>query len=323
MSNSRLATQLQLPRTPPRRRPEMGPVRERAACGTTYVMVGECFLRMTNVEWTEVMRHSVPALVQNQDLISQLVGARLRQLIESDPVVVVIRSPSSRPHHAPDRSPLRRPTLGCPTARTSLSDLILRCILRPLGRLLGTPRWEPHAVGAVHCVACGHRAVAVVATTNPSYDAETGVIDRSRMPGVRAQPDVLGLTHDRIRLAPRSDLPGLLLRRGHRRPARRRLVPARPAWQQMAAGTDGAFLDRARPWILNSTADEFRVERRRANQVVQLSAPKANFPGSGRVVRDRFASRVNAVTLRRLHKDLERRPAAGTLGGPDGRDVYD
>ncbi len=64
----------------------------------------------------------------------------------------------------------------------TLFDLILVYLLRPLGRLLGTPRWEPHAVGAVHCVACGHRAVAVVATTNPSYDAETGVIDRVECP---------------------------------------------------------------------------------------------------------------------------------------------
>jgi hypothetical protein len=43
----------------------------------------------------------------------------------------------------------------------TLSDLILRRILRPLGRALGTDRWEPHVTGGVHCLACGHRFVLV------------------------------------------------------------------------------------------------------------------------------------------------------------------
>jgi Zn ribbon nucleic-acid-binding protein len=59
-----------------------------------------------------------------------------------------------------------------------MKDIWLQYVLRPLGRLIGTGRWEPHAVGPVHCVACGHRSVAVIITTSPCYNAETEAFDQ-------------------------------------------------------------------------------------------------------------------------------------------------
>ena len=75
-----------------------------------------------------------------------------------------------------------------------------------------------------------------------------------------------------------------------------------PNWQQMAAGTDGVFANGA-PWILTSTSVNFAANNVQPNQVVQLSAPKANFPGSGMLLAIDSVS-GNALVLRRLHKDL-------------------
>jgi len=75
-----------------------------------------------------------------------------------------------------------------------------------------------------------------------------------------------------------------------------------PQWQQMAAGTDGYFSNGS-PWVLNSTAVNFASNGVAPNQVVQLSAPKANFPGSGALFAIDSVS-GSAITLRRLHKDL-------------------
>jgi hypothetical protein len=58
-----------------------------------------------------------------------------------------------------------------------LRELWLRFVLRPLGLLLGLDRWEPHVVGACHCLSCGDEYVVVLAADDPCYDAETGVID--------------------------------------------------------------------------------------------------------------------------------------------------
>jgi ribosomal protein S27E len=44
----------------------------------------------------------------------------------------------------------------------TLWQLILRHIFWPLGRLLGTARFDPHVTAAVHCVGCGHRYVLVI-----------------------------------------------------------------------------------------------------------------------------------------------------------------
>jgi len=91
-----------------------------------------------------------------------------------------------------------------------------------------------------------------------------------------------------------------------------------PAWQQMAAGTDGYF-QAANPWVLHSTATNFGSNGVSPNQVVQLSAPKANFPGGGQLLAiDSVSTDGTNLTLRRLHKDLNvgqpPAPAAGLTG---------
>jgi hypothetical protein len=89
-----------------------------------------------------------------------------------------------------------------------------------------------------------------------------------------------------------------------------------PSWQQMAAGADGYFSNDS-PWILNSTAVNFQANSVAPNQVVQLSAPKANFPGGGVLLAIDSVSGTS-ITLRRLHKDLSvgqpPAPAAGLTG---------
>jgi len=89
-----------------------------------------------------------------------------------------------------------------------------------------------------------------------------------------------------------------------------------PGWQQMAFGTDGSFTN-GTPWVLNSTAVNFASNGVNPNQVVQLSAPKANFPGSGQLFAIDSVS-GSSITLRRLHKDLNvgqpPSPTAGLTG---------
>jgi hypothetical protein len=89
-----------------------------------------------------------------------------------------------------------------------------------------------------------------------------------------------------------------------------------PAWQQTAAGTDGYFSAGA-PWVLNSIATNFESNNVQPNQVVQLSAPKANFPGSGQLLAIDSVSGTS-ITLRRLHQDLNvgqpPSPAVGLAG---------
>ena len=53
-----------------------------------------------------------------------------------------------------------------------------------------------------------------------------------------------------------------------------------PGWQQMAYGTDG-FFSPGLPWVLNSTATNFAANNVTPNQVVWLSQPKSQYPGSG------------------------------------------
>lgn len=86
-----------------------------------------------------------------------------------------------------------------------------------------------------------------------------------------------------------------------------------PAWQQMAYGTDGYFSS-GNPWVLNSTSVNFQANNVSPNQVVWLSAPKSNYPGSG-VLMAIDSVLGTSLTLRRLHKDLNvgqpPAPAAG------------
>jgi hypothetical protein len=77
-----------------------------------------------------------------------------------------------------------------------------------------------------------------------------------------------------------------------------------PAWQQMAAGNDGFFAPSA-PWVLNSTATNFGANGVQPNQVVQLTAPKSQYPGGGVLAAiDSVSSDGTNITLRRVHKDL-------------------
>ena len=75
-----------------------------------------------------------------------------------------------------------------------------------------------------------------------------------------------------------------------------------PAWQQMAVGTDGFFAPDS-PWVLNSTLVNFASNNVQPNQVVQLTAPKTQYPGGGQLLAIDSVS-GNSITLRRLHKDL-------------------
>lgn len=86
-----------------------------------------------------------------------------------------------------------------------------------------------------------------------------------------------------------------------------------PAWQQMANGVDGAFAANAR-WTLTSATVDFLANGVTPNCVVQLTAPKIQFPGGGALLAvDTVAA--NTITLRRLHKDvgvgMPPAPAAG------------
>jgi hypothetical protein len=89
-----------------------------------------------------------------------------------------------------------------------------------------------------------------------------------------------------------------------------------PAWQCMAKGTDGYFSS-GQPWVLNSTSVNFQTQGVAPNQVVCLSAPKANYPGGGDLLAIDSVS-ANAITLRRPYKDLNvgspPGPAAGLTG---------
>src|SRR5437879_2578332 len=89
-----------------------------------------------------------------------------------------------------------------------------------------------------------------------------------------------------------------------------------PPWQSMAAGTDGAFANNA-PWVLTSASVNFQTHGVAPNQVVWLTAPKANYPGGGQFLAIDSVL-AGAITLRRPHKDLNvgqpPSPTAGLTG---------
>jgi hypothetical protein len=86
-----------------------------------------------------------------------------------------------------------------------------------------------------------------------------------------------------------------------------------PLWQQMAYGVDGVFAANA-PWVLSSASVNFQSNGVMPNQVVQLTAPKSQYPGGGQLLAIDSVS-GSSLTLRRLHKDLNvgqpPAPAAG------------
>jgi len=74
-----------------------------------------------------------------------------------------------------------------------------------------------------------------------------------------------------------------------------------PPWQQMAAGSDGAFSAGA-PWVLTSASVNFQANGVRPNQVIWLTAPKSQYPGGGHFLAIDSVS-GGSVTLRRPYKD--------------------
>jgi hypothetical protein len=86
-----------------------------------------------------------------------------------------------------------------------------------------------------------------------------------------------------------------------------------PAWQQMAAGSDGVFASGA-PWVLTSASVDFQANGVNPNQVVWLTGPKTQYPGAGIFLAIDSAS-GNSITLRRPYKDLNvGMPPAPTAG---------
>jgi hypothetical protein len=89
-----------------------------------------------------------------------------------------------------------------------------------------------------------------------------------------------------------------------------------PAWQCMAAGTDGVFANGS-PWVLTSASVNFQSNGVTANQVIQLTAPKNAFPGSGALFAIDSVS-GGSITLRRLHEDLHVGQPPGPTSGLTG-----
>lgn len=63
-----------------------------------------------------------------------------------------------------------------------IGDLWLRLVMRPLGRLLGTKRWEPHAASRVACLSCQYSCVYVFPVAFAGYQAETGHVFKLECP---------------------------------------------------------------------------------------------------------------------------------------------
>lgn len=67
---------------------------------------------------------------------------------------------------------------------TTLLGLLLRRILRSLGRLFGTTRWEPRVSASVHCIGCGHRFILTLIEPQFVCD-ETGSIEDASCPACK------------------------------------------------------------------------------------------------------------------------------------------
>ena len=75
-----------------------------------------------------------------------------------------------------------------------------------------------------------------------------------------------------------------------------------PQWQVLASGVDGVFAAGA-PWVLTSASVNFQAQGVAAQNVVVLTAPKANFPGGGHLFAVDAVSGTS-VTLRRVGQPL-------------------
>lgn len=57
-----------------------------------------------------------------------------------------------------------------------IRDLWLRVVLRPLGRLIGTDRWEPWLAFRGRCLACGDEAVCLIPADTTCLARDSGHI---------------------------------------------------------------------------------------------------------------------------------------------------
>jgi hypothetical protein len=64
----------------------------------------------------------------------------------------------------------------------SVGNLWLRRVLRPLGRLFRTDRWEAHVVVSCHCCACGRRFAFVMPESTREFDRQSGTVDMLECP---------------------------------------------------------------------------------------------------------------------------------------------
>ncbi len=87
-----------------------------------------------------------------------------------------------------------------------------------------------------------------------------------------------------------------------------------PAWQRMAAGTDGSFSPES-PWVLTSASVNFQANGVAPNQVCWLTQPKTSFPGGGTLLAIDSVS-GNSITLRHAHQDLYIGQPPGAGGVP-------
>jgi hypothetical protein len=89
-----------------------------------------------------------------------------------------------------------------------------------------------------------------------------------------------------------------------------------PPWQSMAQGTDGAFAS-ASPWVLTSASVDFASNGVQPNQVVLLTGPKAQYPGSGALLAIDSVG-ANSLMLRRLYKEQYVGQPPSPVGGLSG-----
>jgi hypothetical protein len=90
-----------------------------------------------------------------------------------------------------------------------------------------------------------------------------------------------------------------------------------PAWQQMAAGTDGYFTA-GTPWVFNSVSVNFQNNSVSPNQVLWITGPKSAFPGTVGQLLAIDTVNGSSLTLRRPYKDLNIGQPPGPAAGLSG-----
>ncbi len=57
-----------------------------------------------------------------------------------------------------------------------IGELWMKAVMRPLGKMVGTSRYEPHLTLKERCVECGHRQIGVILASTPCWDPETEAV---------------------------------------------------------------------------------------------------------------------------------------------------